>query len=1156
MKNILKALLLVTSQLLAACLMAQSVEVGYVKEYQGEEQKTPLSGVELRVAGAPSTISDAKGRYELRFSVLKPGEQVKYDDIYKSGYVVFNTDALDYWRISKDQSPFVIVMCKESVFRQLKLKYYNIIGKSYEEDYNRRLENAKLKYAIDTLRLSEEIKTIKNDYNEKLRNIDNYAELFARIDHSEMDSIEAKALRLIDEGKIDEGIAKYEELHLVEQTRMQLDKWRSGKNMVTVGGKMMEESEQELLPLVEKLKKQIALYEMGGLSYDSKQVEMILHLVDVYDELNEMMDGKFHEEAGQWLVKLADNAKDLDSMEQLLRRAANVPSATGLYQLINWYEMLIYRNCHYLDSTKLFINKALQLTWNDSVREKFENLQYWISDFGEQISNRDTLYFKYVNEQSENVAVWMKAKYYSNRFDGTIRIPESVLHDGQLYRVTIIGSASFYNNRYLKKVIVSEGITHIYPQAFDRCQALDTIVLSKSVQYIGDDAIPYNTKIIMPQDLSNALWLENVVPSMIDSMYNDSSLLFKYDDLWEMLNSAKKNKTTNESIRPYLDYWLGQMCWLKNDIVGAILHYQEASKFDLWGKELYYTIGGLYNLQKNHKKAYQYYMKTADDNHPWVYNALAYMYARGEYVKQSFDNAMKYIDMAIQHAPNNEQLANYYDSKGEISLMMGEIDKAKEYWNKVLEVYPDFNVETSDLYYKLYKLRENDFETTIENESNDTITESSHIYLTKEQLQKYVDVVRLVAYAEYSRLYYSNASLFFVDYDELVSIGIIAVQVIINDKTPEQLERYNIFYVATAVRWAIRNEMRIRYQWYKLHNMDTYRGEEGMFDEMDSNKQKMDVVVSIYNTIYEMYGQLDSDDYGGIEKEISEMWELINEAIDNLPPKAKNIARDRIVLGLSLPEIEERSQGLSHDRIERLWTSSLIAIGEYLQSHEVYGLSFHPTGSSDTTFNREQLQHYVDIVRIVTLAEYGMMDYTGDSLHFVDIEELVSIGILAVQVLINNKTPEQLEKYNDFYVATAVRWAIRNELGIRYKWYKDLVESDDEELFDETNPEIQRSRVSVNIYNTIYVVFRQIEKEKINNKKSLNEIETEFVSRWKLIEDGRKTLSEKEQIIATNMIVEGFTIEKTMQINGVTIEECASVIEKIRQYLKDKSAIK
>ena len=55
--------------------------------------------------------------------------------------------------------------------------------------------------------------------------------------------------------------------------------------------------------------------------------------------------------------------------------------------------------------------------------------------------------------------------------------------------------------------------------------------------------------------------------------------------------------------------------------------------------------------------------------------------------------------------------------------------------------------------------------------------------------------------------------------------------------------------------------------------------------------------------------------------------------------------------------------------------------------------------------------------------------------HMVEYEELMSIGIIAIQALIKDKTEEQLKKYNDAYIATAIRWAIRNELRNRYKWY-------------------------------------------------------------------------------------------------------------------------
>lgn len=89
---------------------SQCIETGYVKEYNGVEEKTPLPGVELQVVGSPSAVSDEQGRFELHFAVLKPGQAVKYNEIYKPGYILFNKEALEIWRISDNKTPFVVVM--------------------------------------------------------------------------------------------------------------------------------------------------------------------------------------------------------------------------------------------------------------------------------------------------------------------------------------------------------------------------------------------------------------------------------------------------------------------------------------------------------------------------------------------------------------------------------------------------------------------------------------------------------------------------------------------------------------------------------------------------------------------------------------------------------------------------------------------------------------------------------------------------------------------------------------------------------------------------------------------------------------------------------------------------------------------------------------
>ncbi len=89
--------------------------------------------------------------------------------------------------------------------------------------------------------------------------------------------------------------------------------------------------------------------------------------------------------------------------------------------------------------------------------------------------------------------------------------------------------------------------------------------------------------------------------------------------------------------------------------------------------------------------------------------------------------------------------------------------------------------------------------------------------------------------------------------------------------------------------------------------------------------------------------------------------------------------------------------------------------------------------------DKEKLQLYLDIVQKVAHVEYRRIPA-----HMLDVEELISIGVIAIQVLIKNKTPEQLEKYNAAYIATAVRLAMRIELRIRYKWYS-MKHKDEEE---------------------------------------------------------------------------------------------------------------
>ena len=213
------------------------------------------------------------------------------------------------------------------------------------------------------------------------------------------------------------------------------------------------------------------------------------------------------------------------------------------------------------------------------------------------------------------------------------------------------------------------------------------------------------------------------------------------------------------------------------------------------------------------------------------------------------------------------------------------------------------------------------------------------------KIKDYIDIIEKVARVEHKRIPYHM-----VDYDELVSIGIIAIQVLIKDKTEEQLARYNNAYIATAVRWAIRNELRNRYKWYSLKhtNVDSNESDTGE-DGSDNTITPGKVREAIYETILSIdslaAAASDNDSPFDFIKdpaalpdekaEISELGRVIREAIAKLPQKERTIIEYRFYRNMQVKEIAEQI-GLSSSRITRIIQASLNTVREYLNKKEHY----------------------------------------------------------------------------------------------------------------------------------------------------------------------------------------------------------------------------
>ena len=220
----------------------------------------------------------------------------------------------------------------------------------------------------------------------------------------------------------------------------------------------------------------------------------------------------------------------------------------------------------------------------------------------------------------------------------------------------------------------------------------------------------------------------------------------------------------------------------------------------------------------------------------------------------------------------------------------------------------------------------------------------------KTLITQYLGIVQKIARVEQHRM-----PNHMVEYEELVSIGVIAIQSLIKGKTEEQLANYNEAYIGTAVRWAIRNELRHRYKWYTLKHK---RDEEDSYvtDSVDSgdidDSEDMGFSISpakvreaVYETILSIDGLAaaatdnaspfdfikDPSAMPDEKAEIVEMSKLIKMAIAKLPQKERTVVEYRFYRNMQAKDIANMV-GLSPSRITRIIQFSLNQIREFLKS--------------------------------------------------------------------------------------------------------------------------------------------------------------------------------------------------------------------------------
>lgn len=191
------------------------------------------------------------------------------------------------------------------------------------------------------------------------------------------------------------------------------------------------------------------------------------------------------------------------------------------------------------------------------------------------------------------------------------------------------------------------------------------------------------------------------------------------------------------------------------------------------------------------------------------------------------------------------------------------------------------------------------------------------------KLRDYKELIEIIAKVEYQK--FSTSHL--IELPELVNIGTHALYILFKNNDPDQ---FNHTYLSTAIKWAIRNEVRRRYKWYTLKNK---KQEEPEFDSDGEiiEHDPVEIRAEVYKNILsidelqdaEIPTQIKSEDKNPEESIVfSELKKGILESMQKLPAREKEFIECKFFKDKKLREIADEFN-ISQSRISRIIQSGL-----------------------------------------------------------------------------------------------------------------------------------------------------------------------------------------------------------------------------------------
>lgn len=186
-------------------------------------------------------------------------------------------------------------------------------------------------------------------------------------------------------------------------------------------------------------------------------------------------------------------------------------------------------------------------------------------------------------------------------------------------------------------------------------------------------------------------------------------------------------------------------------------------------------------------------------------------------------------------------------------------------------------------------------------------------------LSRYKDLIETVSKVEYKK--FSNLGL--IDLSEVVNLANYTVYYLVNNSKFD----CNEAYLAKAIKWAIRNEMRRRYKWHSMKNQEP---------EQEKIKD------AVYKTILSIEEMAEAEnptlikDNSRNPEETAEIIELKNricEVMKKLPQREQDLIEAKYFYDKKLKDISDEF-GISQSRISRIIQNGIEKIKKELLKQE------------------------------------------------------------------------------------------------------------------------------------------------------------------------------------------------------------------------------